>query len=83
MSLYDDLRQERIIVDVVTHDHRMTIPAVTTIGKIVSIECNDVAENNTVRVDAVNRSGYYEVAGVNQADVLVLLWTGGDWVNIG
>ena len=83
VSLYDDLRQERIIVDVVAHDHRITIPAVTTIGKIVSIECNDVAENNTVRVDAVNRSGYYEVDGVNLADVLVLLWTGGDWVNIG
>ena len=83
VAITDDVNFERVIV---TNNsgvaQRISVPSITSPGKIISIEGLNGTQND-IDVDAYGRQGYYNVETLTAFNVVVLLWTGGDWVNIG
>jgi len=61
---------------------RITIPSINAIGKMVSIEGSGGTQDN-ITCDAASRQGDYTVETLSGYNVLVMVWTGADWVNIG
>lgn len=63
-------------------NNRITIPATTVPGKMVSIEGLN-SNQDPITIDVWTRQGYATNDTITTINVLVLVWTGADWVNIG